>query len=124
MHLGKIQRDILLRAYVAEGWELAFVPNRAAAEREVIHRAVYALVDRGLVEAELRVHPLYIPRKPRLQVRLTAEGRTFCSVFSTPLQTGSRIRASTYRKATGGLLPFMRENTSPWLNAGRQSAAG
>lgn len=131
MSFGRTQRELLLSAYNTNSWQAVFVPWKARVDRESYLRAAHTLAEAGLLEVENRVSALFIPRRPRLCMRLTDVGRNFCEIFSTELQRGSRIRGAKFEAQMGYRLPCLKpEGFGSWLadpslrgvNAGTEGA--
>lgn len=120
MSFGRTQRELLLNAYKANSWQAVFVPWKARVDRESYLRAAHSLAEAGLLEVENRIHALFIPRRPRLCMRLTELGRTFCGLYTTELQRGSRIRGAKFQAQMGYRLPSLKpEGFGRWLTSTR-----
>lgn len=119
MLLGRLQKTILWRAAMANN---EFVPvtqsGMTGPATDAALRAVRVLAEMGLVEIEKRKVPRNVyPRIVRLHMRTTPLGDQVAEAFSTPLQTGGRIRWSEMEARTG-LAPPRPPKQAPWLVPG------
>lgn len=132
MLLGRLQKCLLWRAATANNEFVAVTrPGMSGPATDAALRAVHVLANLGLVEIERRKVPrTEYPRVNRLHMRITALGDQVAETFSTPLQTGGRIRWSEFEARTG-LKPPRAPKQAPWLVPGahphhrvRQQRAG
>lgn len=120
--MKSLQRKLLWTACRSPDEWVIFSENMPGPHDASSRRALASLARKGLVETRLMKARFLVPAHPRMHFRLTALGEQFCSAFSTPLQTGGRMRARHF-EAIHGRKPPVPDRNKAWFKPTNRAPA-